>query len=160
MRFSFFLFFSFSLTLCSQSQEFELSKRNFDNRAKLAIVTLSAKPEVELEFPEGFVGQSIQGRVALVNDGAVVADISEAETSCGCTSAIPVSKSVKAGEHSFLLINYSPKAAGEKRVEAAFTFGGKKFYLSGIAKTKPRFQQTTSVLTRTPVKWRSKSRNM
>lgn len=108
---------------------------------------ISGDAEVELAFPEGFMDDEIRGRISLVNDGSVAAGVSQVATTCGCTTAIPIEKSVAAGKYSILLMNYNPKAVGEAKVEANFHFGDKDFHLFGIAKTKPRFQQPVASLT-------------
>jgi hypothetical protein len=128
-------------------QEISLTQAEFEASAKLGVVKVSGDTEVELTFPEGFMDDEIRGRVSLVNDGSVAASVSQVATSCGCTTAIPIEKSVAAGKYGILLMNYSPKAVGEAKVEASFRFGDKEFHLSGVAKTKPRFQQPVASLT-------------
>lgn len=135
------------LSVACLAQEITLSQAEFEASAKLGVVMVSGDTEVELTFPEGFMDDEIRGRVALVNDAAMMASVSEVTTSCGCTSAIPLEKSVATGKTSFLLMDYTPKAVGEAKVEASFRFGDKEYHLFGIAKTKPRFQQSVTSLT-------------
>jgi len=114
--------------------------------AKLGVVRFNGDPNVKLSFPDLFLGDESRGKVLLVNDSALEAAVSNVTTSCGCTTAIPVEKSIAAEDSSLLLIDYVPKSAGKALVEAHFKFGEKEFHLTGVSMVKPRLTQVTSSL--------------
>ncbi len=130
----------------SLGQEIPLQKPDVDRLAKLAVVTFTGPKSIKLSIPGGFMGDPIEGRILLVNDSGTTASISEIKTSCGCTSAIPIERSVSDGKRNLLLLTYEPKAPGTQKIEAHFEFGGKEFWLHGVAETRPRFQATKSAL--------------
>jgi len=135
------------LSVACKAQEIELSEVEFNSLTKLGIVTLSAGREFDLSFPGAYMGDEVKGRVSLVNDTDADAGIEEITTSCGCTSALPVEKSVAAGKHSFLLLSYNAKGIGDSRIEIRFRFGHQDILLTGRAKTKSRFNQSVGFLT-------------
>ncbi|MCG8651835.1 MAG: DUF1573 domain-containing protein [Pirellulales bacterium] len=141
------MFLTLLLGAVCQADEFDLSKDQISKLTKLGVVSLSSKSEVKLTFPEGYMDDEIRGAVLLVNDSDETATVSTVKTSCGCTAAIPVEKSIEAGKQNILVFHYRPKAVGDAKIEAAFAFGGKDFVLRGVAKTLPRFQQSTASLT-------------
>jgi hypothetical protein len=140
----------FALCVCPtfsvNAQQIELEKGAYDKLVKLGTVKYSGDAKVDLSFPDGFIGDEIHGAVLLQNDSGSTATISNVETSCGCTSAIPEARQIGPGESNLLLIDYDPRREGKANVEARFRMGDREFLCAGVANTKPRMSPTMNTL--------------
>lgn len=111
-----------------------------EQRSILAKLRLQGDRTGSLKFPETYLGKAIQGRVLLQNDSDRSANIEAIESSCGCTSAVPLQRTVAPGQSEWLLLNFSPRTIGSKHVGVRFRFGEKTFDLTGDVTTRPRFR--------------------
>jgi hypothetical protein len=137
----------FTAACFAEDKEFEVRQPDVEALAKFGVVKVSSDSSVELDIPAGFIGDTIKGRVLVINDTNQDLPLSEVETSCGCTSAIPVQREVVAGKAVLILMDYQAKAVGESRIEAQFDVGSKPFHLYATARTKPRLTPNESALT-------------
>ncbi len=130
----------------AESQILELNQQQLEQRPILGKVLLQGDHECALQFPDTFLGNPIHGRVLLENNSDQSAKIDAIVSSCGCTSAVPVQRTVASEKSDWLLLDYTPKAIGRKPIGVRFDFGGTTSDLKGEVRTRPRFVVSKSAV--------------